>query len=428
MSRWSNCLTTLKSRPKLLISMSCLVLAVGIGVLGAWYLWPNVWLALAEQALQQNDPLTARSYLDRYHARRPGDANALLLLAKAARHSDDYASAERYLAEYDKAGGPRSSGGLEWELLGAQQGDLAGSEDGLKSAVRNNSPDTIEILEALAKGYIAAYRLPEAVKMIDYLLQLDKTYVPAVILRGKLLDRVRQLERAETELRQAVEMDPKNPDAHGALAAIQNRRGYTDEAIANYQAALRAKPGDPALLLGLARTYLDAAELVEVGRTLDQVLAAHPDNVDALVEKGRLLLRQKRPAEAEPLLGKAASLAPWHREAQRLRVLALKEIGNTEQLAKAQQRLDELVAQDAEVGKLRLRARDNPGDPGVRMDLWRWSERNGQLEEGLSWLTEILKTTPQHAQAQAALADYFDRMGQPRRAAEHRAGTQSSFR
>ena len=428
MTRRLSFLTDSKAHPKLLILLACLLLALGVAAFGGWYLWPNVWLAQAEQALQQNDLVAARGYLDRYHARRPGDATALLLLAKTARHSDDYPSAERYLVEHENAGGHRSASSLEWELLGAQQGDFASSEDRLKAAVRNDSPDSNEILEALAKGYIAAYRLPEAVKMIDYLLQQDKTRVPAVLLRGKILDRVRQLERAEAEFRRAVEMDPKNPDARGALAAIQIRRGFTDEAIENYQSALQEKPGDPTLLLGLARTYLDMADLVEVERTLDQILSTHPDDVEALVEKGRLMLRKKQPAEAEPLLSKAAKLAPWHREAQTLRVLALKELGNSEQLAKAEHRLTELVAADAEVGKLRLRARDNPADPGVRLDLWRWSERNGQLEEGLSWLTEILRNSPQHAQAQTALADYFDRSGQPRRAAQHRAAAQGSFR
>ena len=51
---------------------------------------------------------------------------------------------------------------------------------------------------------------------------------------------------------------------------------------------------------------------------------------------------------------------------------------------------------------------------------WLWSLRNGQEPEGFAWLTEILRAAPKHAQAHAALADHFERAGQPRRAALHR--------
>ncbi len=427
MSRQLDLLTDSKPRSRLALWSICLLLVAGVGAFAAWYLWPNVWLTLAEQALQQSEPATARGYLERYHARRPGDANALLLLARAARNSDDYAGAERYLAEYENSAGRSSAGGLEWELLGVQQGDLAGSEEALKSSVTNESPRSVEILEALARGYDVSYRYGEEVKALDYLLKQDKTHVRAVILRGKMFERVRQLERAEEEFRHAVELAPKNPDALGGLASVQNRLGFTEEAIANYQAALQEKPEDPKLLLGLARAYLDAADLVEVERVLDQILSSHPDDADALLEKARLKVRNKQPAEAEVLLERAAKIAPWSRGVQSLQVLALKELGKSKELAEAERRLAELQAADAEGARLKLHARDNPRDMDVRMKLWHWCKQNGQLDDGLTWLTEILRSAPGHVQAQAALADYFDQVEQPRRAAQHRAKAQGSF-
>jgi Tfp pilus assembly protein PilF len=80
----------------------------------------------------------------------------------------------------------------------------------------------------------------------------------------------------------------------------------------------------------------------------------------------------------------------------------------------------ELAREDATGGRLKLRARDRPGEPDVRMELWEWSVRTGQIEEGRVWLLEVLRADPRHARAHAALADYFDRIGQPRRAAQHR--------
>jgi hypothetical protein len=71
--------------------------------------------------------------------------------------------------------------------------------------------------------------------------------------------------------------------------------------------------------------------------------------------------------------------------------VALKDLGRGEQAAQAERRLSELRAEDALGGKLKVQARDKPDDLDVRLKLWQWFDRNGQPEEGLSWLSEILK-------------------------------------
>jgi Tfp pilus assembly protein PilF len=421
MSRPSESSSKSKTRPRLLVWLTGLGLLLAIGGFGAWYFWPALWLNSAETALLQNDPLAALEFLQRYRTRHPNDPQALLLSAQAARRNNDCRSAENFLTQYEKITGHKGASSLEWELLGAQQGDLIGVEEGLKSAVKNQSPDTPQIIEALAKGYEATYRWPEALKTLEFLLSQDKTHVPAMILHGSMLLRLHHADAAEQDFRRAVELMPNNSAARKALGELLQKRGYTDEALRNFQTAYKATPTDPAVLLGLARVYLDAAELSEAEHTLDKLLTTQPQHAEALVEKGRLLLRQGRAAEAEAALSRALATAPWNRDAQSLEIVALKELGRKEDADKAETRLAELIADDATGGKLKVQARDRPGDVEVRRKLWQWFERNGQPEEGLSWLSEILRVAPHDPQAHAALADYFDRVGQPKRAAEHRA-------
>ena len=59
---------------------------------------------------------------------------------------------------------------------------------------------------------------------------------------------------------------------------------------------------------------------------------------------------------------------------------------------------------------------------GLLFDRGRGMSRFGGLmvAEGFAWLTEILRAAPKDARANAALADHFERAGQPRRAALHR--------
>jgi tetratricopeptide (TPR) repeat protein len=402
------------------LTLAGLGVGVGVGVAGRTDS-PEAELREAEQAYRRYDFAAARAHLGRCLARRPDDDRALFLAAQAARRADACADAEQALMAFERKFGPTAASRLEWALLGAQQGDFADEEGHLLSDIDHDQPDAPEALEALAKGYDAAYRWPDALALLDRLLDRVPDHVPALLVRGTIRDRLRQADGAEADLRRAAELAPENAAARVALAGLLNRLGRTREAIAQYESARRSRPTDPATLLGLARAFADAADLDEAESRLDELLAADPDSADGLVERGRLALRRGRPAEAEPFLARAVQAAPERRDGQELYLAALKDQGRTEAVSQGEARLAELRAEDALGGRLKLRAHDAPGDVGVRWDLWQWSRRNGQGEEGFAWLTEILRIDPHNAQAHAALADYFDQAGQPQRAAKHRA-------
>ncbi|MFO0842210.1 MAG: hypothetical protein U0797_07380 [Gemmataceae bacterium] len=101
-------------------------------------------------------------------------------------------------------------------------------------------------------------------------------------------------------------------------------------------------------------------------------------------------------------------------------LVSLRDLGRAEEVKPCEDHLAALKAEDAVGGPLKLRARDNPADVDVRWRLWQWSARNGLIDEGIAWLTEILKREPRHPKANAALAEFFQKAGQPRRAALHR--------
>src|SRR5262249_43197296 len=130
---------------------------------------PSTELAAGERALLNDDPATARVHLDRYLARRPDDSHALFLAAQAARRDDAYADAERLLTSAEQATGVTNATRLEWVLIGLQQGEFV-EEQRLRMMVAGNHPDALAILEAFAKGFLAADRYSEAVEAYDFLL------------------------------------------------------------------------------------------------------------------------------------------------------------------------------------------------------------------------------------------------------------------
>src|SRR5262245_9552983 len=391
------------------------LLLVGLAAGVAWsFARPSLELDAAEAALRRNDPQAARLRLDHVLARRPKDERALFLAAQAARRSDAYADAERYLTALDGTGRPAEASRLEWVLLGVQQGDFGDQEEWLRGAVGRNHPEEAGILEALAKGYDAAFRWERAQEALARLLDRQPDHVIGLVLRAAIADRFRKTETAEQDLRLAVAKSPDNATAHAALAGFLNSHGHTREAIYHYELARCVGPADTAMRLGLARALFDSANLDGASRELDSLLAEEPNNVEALVERGRLAVRRGQFTEADQFLDRATRAAPWHRDAHRWQHVALKELGRNEAAARCEARLAELGREDAEGGRLKLRARDAPSDLAVRMKLWEWSVRNGQIAEGVAWLTEVLQVDPGHAAAHAAFADYFNRTGQPR--------------
>lgn len=395
---------------------------LGLVLALVWFaILPAVAIGRAQAALRGNDPAGALPRLERYLARWPNDSGALLLAAQAARRSDGCADAERFLSASEQGSGPTDASRLEWALLGAQQGDFAGNEKRLQSDVDSNHPGAPLILEAIAKGYDASFRWPEALAALDQLFARVRDHVPGLLLRARIQSRMRRLDKAEVDLRRAVDRAPESAQAHAALANVHQSLGHTREALYHFGAAQRYGSGDATTLLGIARALIDAAELDQAQDRLDDLLAADPNHVEALVERGRLALRRGKPAEAEPFLARASREAPWHREGHQLHLAALKELGRSEEARRCEDRLAALKAEDAIGGPLKLRARNTPADVDVRWRLWLWSERNGLLDEGFAWLTEILSRDPRHSQAHTALAEHFGKVGQPRRAALHRA-------
>jgi Tfp pilus assembly protein PilF len=398
------------------------LMVVGLGVAAFGRMgWPRVVIGRAEQALRRHDVAGARAILDQYLDGRPADSAVLFLAARSARRGNDVAEAERLIGQLDALRGPTDASRLEWSLLGAQQGDYSGEEDVLLRRADRGHSETEAILEALARGFYFARRWPDAATILDQLINRDPNHAPALVLRGTVSDRLRQADAAAADFRRAIAVAPGYAPGHAALADHLNHAGRPREALPHYDLASRLDPTDAATALGMARALADEARPADAAGRLDEFLGVRPNHPDGLVERGRLALRLGRPDKAAEFLARAAHVAPWHRDGSQLGIAALGELGRTAEAAEWAARVDHHRREDAELGRLSLRFKDTPGDVAIRYDLGRWYLRNGQPETGAGWLASALRVDPRHGPTHVALAEYFDRAGQPRRAAQHRS-------
>jgi Flp pilus assembly protein TadD len=146
----------------------------------------------------------------------------------------------------------------------------------------------------------------------------------------------------------------------------------------------------------------------------------HADNADALLECARFALRQKRPADAEPLLRRALRLAPGDHEVHYELAGCLSQLGRADEARRHLERHKQIEADLVQLDKAVQAMVKKPGDPGPRLEAGRICLRNGQVAEGLRWLAGALELDPNHKPTHQALADYYQSVGDAARAEYHR--------
>jgi predicted Zn-dependent protease len=153
---------------------------------------------------------------------------------------------------------------------------------------------------------------------------------------------------------------------------------------------------------------------------LDNLLSRQPRHVAALTERGRLALDEQRADEAEALVRKAVELAPFNKQALYVWSQCLKRCDKTDEYKVCIDRLEKIRADVQRLAEVLRLVQENPRDPAQRCEAGLIYLRNGHDQEGLRWLTSALREDARHGPTHQALADYFQRRGDPEREAFHR--------
>jgi Tfp pilus assembly protein PilF len=400
------------------IAMGALLLVLlGTGAYAAGrHFYAAYHLRAAEQALGHYEFEEAQEHLAACLRVRPDSAALHLEMARAARRATQYERAAEHLAKCRQLEGTTAENALEGLLLRAQRGEVTVVEGVLQEQVDAGSPDASQILEALALGYVQVYRLDAAMFCLNHLLEREPDNVQALLWRASLWQTARNEARAEADVRRAIEAQPEHGPARCRLGEILLRRQQPEEALRQFEYA-RQRPGGekPDVLLGLARSHWQLGQADTARQVLDDLLAHHPDNAIALVERGRLALARESgesPAAAETWLRRAVASMPYDPHANYLLAQSLRSQGKEDEARPyeaARERIEkDFTALEAAVGRV---AR-SPADPEPRLEAGLICLRNGREDEGERWLLSALEQAPDHAATRAALAEHYERTGQ----------------
>jgi tetratricopeptide (TPR) repeat protein len=185
-----------------------------------------------------------------------------------------------------------------------------------RQAAETHQPATAEMVQALA----ADGKYKEAAEMLQQLLAKQGGTLAGLTRLATLWARAGESDRALKILDGVLQQDRGYREAVLLKALLESADGHVDVAEQLYRRALAANPDDPDAAMGLARLLADERKLSEAKQLLDRVWArtvdAHleqtPAGVEVAQEEAMVVLLDQKPEEAKPWLDRLTA-APLER-------------------------------------------------------------------------------------------------------------------
>jgi tetratricopeptide (TPR) repeat protein len=132
----------------------------------------------------------------------------------------------------------------------------------------------------------------------------------ALIALSNLYMREKRFDDAQASLRKLVALHPKDASAHFQLGRMLAIAGKNEDASSEIEAGLRLDPSDRKAQRDLADLDADLRKYDQAAQIYSVLITENPNDADLHAGFGRVLMKQKKFAEAEQELIKAAELKP----------------------------------------------------------------------------------------------------------------------
>jgi tetratricopeptide (TPR) repeat protein len=213
---------------------------------------------------------------------------------------------------------------------------------------------------------------------------------------GKYLERAKQsyeaedYVKAELDLKNTLQIDPNNVDAHYLYAQISEKEQNWAAMYAHLRAVVDIDPNHVEARLKLGSVYLVTGKLDDASSQAEAVLAQDPDNAGGHVLRAGVLDRQGDDASAMTEVQSVLERDPGNVAA----VTLLAKIYSETDVDKAIATLDEGIAHSQDSATLRL----------LKVGLL---EREGRFDDVEAGLKEMVKLFPQQKAIRYRLANFY---------------------
>jgi tetratricopeptide (TPR) repeat protein len=210
-------------------------------------------------------------------------------------------------------------------------------------------------------------------------VELDPSYVPAYNNLGTIYEQLKEYDKAVGVFRKGLALDRNNPTLHFNFGVTLEARGLLKEAVEEYQASIRSKPGwlDPMNNLGIV--FFKLGQHSKAMTVFNRILAADPLNAEARNNIGVVLADQGRTKEAILSYRQAIAADPGYVKAA---VNLERALENSGDLADAIVELEKLLKLRPDSVDARIRL------GGLYLKMERYPETLIEAKAALEWEPE----------------------------------------
>jgi tetratricopeptide (TPR) repeat protein len=415
----------LKSR---IVAFVLLIFALAtIGVVATRAPWRS-WLGLsdnnlsetwdnAQKALEIHEYETARSLLADCLQVSPYHSEAHFLMARACRLTGDMDAWLFHLEIARYLGWPLHDVELEQRLGEAQSKNIWKVEERLKDEVLEAPPaEKLLIIEALINGYLENDRPKDAHRLaLAWTMDYPEDWLGHLSV-GRASQLNASFEKAIQSYKRVLELRPNEPKARLWLAQTLNVSTEFEQALPHFQTYLESNPGDPEALVGLAKCQYSLGDVEGARKTLDGLLSHDPNYVPALLAQGQFV-QSEDPQKALPWLRKAVAVEPNDPNILYNFVLTLRAAKKEDEAALFDKRFKVIQAKLTQLNNLKMELLKDANNIELRYQVGILNLEMGKEEEAAHWFQTVLWIDPDHRPTLRALADYWRKHNDSRRAA-----------
>jgi tetratricopeptide (TPR) repeat protein len=150
----------------------------------------------------------------------------------------------------------------------------------------------------------------EAEREYQHAISIAPDSSDALVALSNLYMREKRFDDAQASLRRLVALHPNDASAHFQLGRILSIAGKNEDATSEIEAGLKLDPSDRKAQRDLADLDADLQKYDRAAQIYSVLITENPNDADLHAGFGRVLMKQKKFAEAEQELIKAAELKP----------------------------------------------------------------------------------------------------------------------
>jgi tetratricopeptide (TPR) repeat protein len=261
------------------------------------------------------------------------DPRVQRMLGVAYYHRDDYPRAIELLAPLVRQFPRESLDGRETvQVLGLSYylaGHIAEAIPLLEDT-RAWATGNIELAQVLGAAYIQTRQPEKAVSPLAQAFGAEPDTAAAHLLAAQMMVRFEFHDMADEQLRRALALDPRLPQANLLLGQNAVFRNRLAEGIEFFRKELAINPGNATALYRLGEAYSRQPDWDKAIPALQQSLWINPYFSGPYIVLGRAYLAKGQPATAEGMLRRAVEYDPNNKAARYLYGQVLQRLGRAD--------------------------------------------------------------------------------------------------